>query len=48
MKPESLWSDLHQLAERTILANLLEIGIVKGGTIEQMMAVRLEYESRDD
>ena len=39
MKPGIKWTDMHLLAERTIIKHLLQIGILYNGTIDDCMKV---------
>ena len=37
MKPGVAWPDMHRLAERVIVTHLLRIGILTGGTVDELM-----------
>mmetsp|Transcript_2699 Transcript_2699/g.3907 ORF Transcript_2699/g.3907 Transcript_2699/m.3907 type:complete len:522 (+) Transcript_2699:29-1594(+) len=37
LKPGTKWKEMHRLAERVILSHLLKIGILKGGSVEDLM-----------
>lgn len=41
MKPGVSYVDMHQLAERQILTKLLEMGILTGATVDELMAVHM-------
>mmetsp|Transcript_15035 Transcript_15035/g.24527 ORF Transcript_15035/g.24527 Transcript_15035/m.24527 type:complete len:527 (+) Transcript_15035:3-1583(+) len=37
LKPGVSWLEMHRVAERTILKHLLEMGVLKGGSVEELM-----------
>jgi len=41
LKPGISWPDMHRLAERCILADLLAAGVLHNGTVDEMIAVHM-------
>lgn len=41
LKPGSSWVDMHRLAERSILAGLLKVGILRNGTVDELLAANM-------
>jgi len=37
------WQDVHELAEKTIVKGLLELGLIKGGSAEELWQKRISY-----
>eukprot|EP00667_Euglena_gracilis_P008869 EG_transcript_8992 len=41
MRPGVAWPDMHRLAERVLLQHLLDLGVLQGGAVDDLMAVHM-------